>query len=127
MSDSNRETGVVWSPSDVTHLVAYEASLSCSQESGEGYSFSPSSPSASGLVAKREQCSSGLTIASPSTHSTNFYRHLKRRMGRTLWRLHGKRRLVRSRKSPPHQPFGAKSSFSWPSRVLSIFAGTRLF
>ena len=64
----------------------------------------PFSPSTSGL---REQCSSGPTVTSPSTRSTNIYRRLKRRLGHTLRGLHCKRCLVRPRKSPPHQLFGA--------------------
>ena len=40
--DSNRETGVVRSPSHVTHSVASEASLACSRESGKGHSLPPS-------------------------------------------------------------------------------------
>ena len=88
-SDSNRETGVVRSPSHATHSVASEASLACSRESGNGHSFAPFSPSTSGLVAKREQCSSEPTVISPSTRSTNsnegWGAHLGDSTARGVW------------------------------------------
>ena len=68
-SDSNRETGVVGSPSHATYSVVSEASMACSRESGKGYSSSPFTPSTSGLVAKRERCSLGTAFTPPSTRS----------------------------------------------------------
>ena len=122
-SDSNRETGMVRSPSHAAHSVASEASLACSRESGKGHSFASFSPCTPRLVVKREQCSSGPTITSPSTRSTGIYRRLKRGLGRTLRALHCKRHLVRPRKSPPHQLLGTKSSFSGPQEFRASLQG----
>ena len=63
-------------------------------------------------MVKREQSTSGSTIASPSICSTKVYRCLKLRLGRTLRGLHCKRCLVNYRKSPLHQISGVKSSLS---------------
>ena len=103
----NREAGMVRSPSHETNTVASETTLAYTGGSGKDHSIAPFPPSTPGLVVKREQCSSGPTFASPSTCPSNVYRRLKLRLGRTLRGLHGKRRLVRHRKSPPHQPLGS--------------------
>ena len=122
-SNSNRETGVVRSPSHATHSVASETSLVCFGESGQGNFSSSFSPPTSGLVAKWEQCSSGTTFTPSSTHSADIYRCLKQRLGRTLRQLHCKRRLVRPRKSPTDQLFGTKSSFPGPQEFRASLQG----
>ena len=61
------------------------------------------------LVVGRRQCTTGPTLAPPSTHGSAFYRRLKRRLG-----LNCKRHLVTPRKSPPHKFLGVKSSPSGP-------------
>ena len=55
----------------------------------------------------------GSTLAPPSTHPADIYRRLKRRLGRTLRGLHGKRRLVRTRKS---------TSISWELKAILLRA-----
>ena len=64
---SNREAGIVRSPSYETHTVASEVTLARTGESREGHSIAPLSPATPRLVAKREQCSLGPAVAPPST------------------------------------------------------------
>ena len=111
------------SPSHEAHSVAFEAALAYPRKPVKGYSSPPLSPSTPRLVVKREQCTAGPTIAPPSTRSPNVYRRLKRRLGRTLRGLHCKRRLVRPRKSPPHQSFGIKSSLPGPQEFQVSLQG----
>ena len=53
------------------------------------------------------------------TCSANFYRHIKRSVGRSLRRAHYKGNLVPSREQAAHKPLRAKSSFSSSKRVLN--------
>ena len=105
----HRETGMGRSPPHETRSVAPEATLACGRESGKEYSNSPSTP---GLVVRREQCTQGSALAPPATRPTDIYRRLKRRLGRTLTGIHSKRRLVGTRKPPPHQFLGTQGSSS---------------
>ena len=102
---SNGKAGMVRSTSHEAHPMALEATLACSQSSGEGYSGSSSSSPPSRLVVGREQCAEGPTPAPPSTRCSAVYRRLKRRLGCTLRGLHCKRRLASHKKLPPHQFF----------------------
>ena len=107
--DSNGETGVVRSSTHETDPIAPQEALACTGGFGQedpGPHCSPSSPR---LVVGRKECASRPTFASSASRSTSFYRRIKRRLGRSLRRLHSKRRLVRARKSPPYKFFGTKS------------------
>ena len=59
--------------------------------------------------------------ASRCIPSNMLSRCLKRRLGHTLMGLHCKRCLVKHRKSPPHQLYGVKSSFSGPQEFRASF------
>ena len=120
----NRKTSMGRSPPHETHSVASEATLACPRKFGKGYSNSPPSPSTSRLVARRGQYSQGSTLAPPSTRSANIYRRLKRRLGRTLRGVHGKRRLVRTRKPSPHQFLGVKSRSTGPQEFRASLQGS---
>ena len=63
-------------------------------------------------VAGGKQCASRSTITPYKTCSANFYRCIKKRVGRSLKRAHCKRYLVPSRKQTAHKSFRAKSSLS---------------
>ena len=110
----NRKTGMGRSPPHETHSVASEATLACTREFGKSYSSPPLSPPTSRLMARGGQYSQGSALAPPSTRSADIYRCLKRRLGRTLRGVHGKRCLVRTRKPPPDQFLGVKSSVTGP-------------
>ena len=71
------------------------------------------------VVAGGKQCTSRSTITPSKTCSANFYRHIKRRVGHSLRRVHCKRYLVPSRKQAAHKQFRAKSSLSSSKRVSS--------
>ena len=103
--------------------MAPEATLAHTRDSGKGHSLAPLSPSTPKLVVRQEQCTSGPTVAPPSSRSSNVYRCLKRRLGRTFRGLHCKRRLVRSRKSPPHQASGVESSLPGPQEFRASLQG----
>ena len=94
--------------------MAPEVALACPRELGEDYSNSSFSPSTLGLVAKQGKRSPGSVLTPPSTHPTDIYRCLKRRLGRTLRRLHSKRHLVKAKKSPSHKLFGVKGGAASP-------------
>ena len=103
--------------------MASEATLAHARESGKGHSVASLSPATPRLVVKREQCTLGPTVASPSTHSSKVYRRLKLRLGRTLRGLHCKRCLVNYRKSPLHQLSGVKSNLSGPQEFRTSLQG----
>ena len=88
--------------------MALEATLACPRGFGKKHSDSPVTPSTPRLVVGQEQCTTGPTVAPPSTCYSAAYRRLKRRLGRTLRGLHCKRRLVSLRKSPPHKFLGVE-------------------
>ena len=69
------------------------------------------------MVARRKQCASRSTITPHKACSANFYRRIKRRMGRSLKRAHCKGFLVSSGKQAAHKSPGAKSSFLGFERV----------
>ena len=120
----HRETGMGRSPPHGTGSVAPKATLACAREPGKDYSNSPLSPSTPGLVVRREQCTQGAAFAPPATRPTDIYRRLKRRLGRTLRGIHSKRRLVGTRKSPPHQFLGTQGSSSGSQEFRAAVQGT---
>ena len=120
---SDRDTSFIRLPSHEAHPVVLEATLACSGVSGKGHSVAPFSSSSPRLVVDREQCNSGPAVAPLATRSANGYRCLKRKLGCSLRGLHGKRHLVRSRKSPPQKFFGVKSSVSGPQEFRASLQG----
>ena len=105
------------------HPVALEATLARSGGSRKGHSIAPVSSSSPRLVVGREQCTARSASASSAARSAVVYRRLKRRLGCSLRGLHCKRHLVRTRKSPPHKFFGAKSSVSGPQEFRASLQG----
>ena len=119
----NGEAGVVRSSPHETHPMALGETLACSGESGKGHSSSPVSPSSPRLVVAREQCAAGPAFAPTSARSSNLYRRLKRRLGRSLRRSHSKRRLVGARKSPAYKFSRAQGRFSGPQEFRASLQG----
>ena len=107
-----------------TGAVASKKTLACAGEPGKDYSGSPFSSPTPGMVVGRDQCAKRATLAPPSARPTDFYRRLKRRLGRTLRGIHSKRRLVRNRKSPSHQLFGTQGSSSGSQEFREAVQGT---
>ena len=69
-------------------------------------------PPSSKVVAGGRQCATRSTITPSKTCSANIYRHVKRRVGRSLRRAHCKGNLVPTREQVIHKPLGAESSIS---------------
>ena len=82
---------------------------------GDSYPQVPAPPYT--MVAGRRQCTHGPTITPNKTWAANFYRCIKRRVGRSLRRAHCKRNLVPSGKQAAYNLFGTKSSLSSLKRV----------
>ena len=122
--DSHRETGVVRLPPHEANPMASPEALACAGGFRQGNSGFPCSPPSPGLVVGRKECVSRPTIASSASRPASFYRRIKRRLGCSLRRLHSKRRLVGTRKSPPYKLFGTKSSVSGPQEFRASLQGS---
>ena len=122
--DSNRETGVVRSPTHATNPMAPQEALAGTGDFGQGDSGPPYPPPSSGLVVGGKECTPRPTITSNASRSASFYRRIKRRLGRSLRGLHSKRRLVRTRKSPPYKLLGTKSSLPGSQEFRASLQGS---
>ena len=69
------------------------------------------------MVATGRQCSHRPTITPNKTCSANLYRRIKRRVGRSLKRIHCQRDLVTARKQVAYKLFGTQGSVSCLERV----------
>ena len=98
--DGHGEAGLLRSTSHETFAMAPQEALACPRSFGKGDPSPSISPSSLGLVVGRKQCSERATPAPSSARRSTIYRRLKRRLWRTLRRLHCKRRLVSFGKSP---------------------------
>ena len=115
--NSYRKTGPPRPPTHAAHLVASQEQLEGSRVNGKSHSNPQIPPPSSKMVAGGKQCAQRSTITSTKTCSSVIYRHLKRRLGRSLKRAHCKRGLVTSRKQVAHKFFGAKGSIFSPEKV----------
>ena len=97
-SDSHRETGGVGTPSHATYSVAFKEALACPRNSREDNSPAKVSPCSSEVVVGPRQSSERSTITPITACPPAVYRCLKRRLGRTLTRLHCKRPLDQVRR-----------------------------
>ena len=115
--DSYRKSGSSGPPTHATHPVASQKQLEGSRVTGKSYPSSQIPPPSSRVVAGGEQCAPRSTITPTKTCSTAVYRHLKRRLGRSLKRAHCKRGLVASGKQASHKFFGTKGGLLSPKEV----------
>ena len=69
------------------------------------------------MEARRRQCPHRPAITPYATCSAHLYRHIKRRVGRSLKRVHCQRNLVPTGKQITHKLPGTKSSLSGSKRV----------
>ena len=121
---SHRKAGLVRSPSYEAHSMAPEVTLARSGGVGKDYPIAKISTPAPGSVVRREKCHPGATAASRRPCSTDVYRSLKRRLGHTLRGLYCKRRLVRTRKSPPYKLSRVESSVPGPQGLRASLQGS---
>ena len=120
--DSHGEAGLLRSPSHETFAMAPQEELACPRSFGKGDPSPSISLPSLGLVVGRKQCSERATSAPSSARRSTIYRRLKRRLGRTLRRLHCKRRLVPSRRSPSYKFSRDESS---PSGLTTVRASVQ--
>ena len=114
---SHRKTGSPRPTTHETYTVAPQKQLEGTRISGEGYPSTEVPAPALTMVARRRQGSSRPTFTPNKTCSANFYRRIKRRVGRSLKRVHYKRVLVDTGKQAAHKPSRTKSSFPSIERV----------
>ena len=114
---SNRKTSPLRASSHETHTVALEKQLEGSRITGKSDPGPQIPPPPSEVVAGGKQCASRSTITPSKTCSANLYRHIKRRVGRSLRRAHCKGNLAPSREQVAHKSLRPKSSISGSKRV----------
>ena len=116
-SHSNRKASPPRATPHETHTVALEKQLEGSRVTRKGDSSPQVAPPPPKVVAGGKQSGTRSTITPSKTCSANIYRHIQRRVGRSLKRAHCKGNLVPSRKQAAHKSFRAKSSLSSSKRV----------
>ena len=108
----HRETSTSRSPAHEANPMALKKPLEGTGVTRKGDSRTQVSPSPSAMVAGGRPCATRSTITPTKTCSANLYRHIKRRVGRSLKRAHRKGNLVPSGKQTTHKLPGIKSSLS---------------
>ena len=108
--NSHRETSSPRPVTHETHTMASQKQLEGTGIPRKGYPSAQIPAPTLTLVAKRKQCASRPTITPSTTCSANFYRRIKRRVGRSFKRVHCKGVLVSAEKQAAHQLPGTESS-----------------
>ena len=116
-SNSHRGASPLRSTSYEIHTVALEEQLEGTGITRKGHTRPQVAPPSLKVVAGGKQCASRSTITPSKTCSADIYRHIKRRVGRSLKRTHCKGNLVPPRKQVAHKSLGTKGSLSGPKRV----------
>ena len=106
--NSHRETSSPRPVTHETHTVASQKQLEGTGIPRKGYPSTQIPAPTLTVVAKRKQCASRSTITPHKTCSANFYRRIKRRVGRSFKRVHCKRVLVSAGKQTAHKLPGTK-------------------
>ena len=114
---SNRKASPPRSAPYETHTVALEKQLEGPRITRKGDTSSQVTPPSLKVVAGGKQCSTRSTITPTKACSADLYRHIKRRVWRSLKRTHCKGNLVPSRKQIAHKPSGTKGGLSGLKRV----------
>ena len=97
-SHSNRKASPPGATPHEAHTMALEKQLEGPRITRQGDPGPQVAPPPPKVVAGGKQCAHRSTITPSKTCSANFYRRIKRRMGRSLRQAHCKRHLVPSRK-----------------------------
>ena len=108
--NSHRETSSPRPVTHETHTVASQKQLEGTGIPREGHPSTQIPAPTLTMVAKRKQCAPRSTITPHKTCSANFYRRIKRRVGRSFKRVHCKRVLVGAGKQAAHKLPGTESS-----------------
>ena len=119
-SHNNRKASPPRATPHEAHTVALEKQLEGPRITRQGDPGPEVAPPPPKVVAGRKQYAHRSTITPSKTCSANFYRRIKRRVGRSLRQAHCKRHLVPSRKQSAHKSFRAKNSLSSSKAVPSL-------
>ena len=112
ITDSHRETSSPRATTYETHTVASQKKLENTRISGQDHSSTLIPAPTSAVVAGGKQCAPRSTLTSSKACSANFYRRIKRRVGRSLRRTCCQRVLVSPRKQAAYKLSRTKSSSS---------------
>ena len=118
--------GKAGSPRQITHeahSMAFQKQLENTGIPRKGDSSTQVFTSPFTMVATGKQCPHRPTITPHATCSANLYRRIKRRVGRSLKRVHCPGKLVPTGKQATHKLSGAQSSFSSLKRVSRSMRG----
>ena len=113
----HRKAGTFGQATHETHTVASQEQLESTRNTVEDHPHPKVTPPTPKMVAGGKQCCYRSSFTPSSTCSANIYRHIKRRVGRSLKRVHGKGKLVTPRKQIAHKLPRVKSSFSGFKRI----------
>ena len=116
-ANSHRKTSSLRPVTHETHSVAPQKQLEVTGISREDHPSTQVPAPTFTLVAGRMQCPPRTTITPHEARSANIYRRLKRRVGRSLKRVHCKRVLVGAGKQAAHKLLRTQSGVSGPQRV----------
>ena len=116
-TDGHRKTSTPGPTAHETDSVASQKQLENTGILGETDSSAQISTSSFAMVAEGRQCPHRPATTPYATRSANLYRRIKRRVGRSLKRVHCQRNLVTTGKQTAHKLFGTKSSLSGSKRV----------
>ena len=114
---SNRKTGTPGETPHETHSVAPQKTLGGPRISRKGDSSSKVPSPAPSMVDQVDKCLTRPASAPFASCHSNLYRRLKRRLGCSLRRLHSKRHLVSSRKSPSYKLPRTKSCLTGLKKI----------
>ena len=116
-TDSHRKTSSLRPPTHETHTVASQKQLESTRIPGKGYSSTQVTSPTLAMVATGREHPTRPTLTPHKACSADFYRRIKRRVGRSLKRAHCKGVLVSARKQATYKLSGTKSSLSSLKRV----------
>ena len=116
-TDSHRKTSSLRPPTHETHTVASQEQLESAGISGKDYSSPQVTSPTLAMVATGQEHPTRPTLTPHKTCSADFYRRIKRRVGRSLKRAHCKGVLVSARKQAAYKLSGTKSSLPSLKRV----------
>ena len=116
-ADSHRKTSSLRPITHETHSVASQEQLEGTGISRKDHPSTQVPASTLTMVARGKQCAPGSAITPHKACSADIYRRIKRRVGRSLKRVHCKRILVGAGKHTAHKLSKAQSGVFGPQGV----------
>ena len=121
--NSHRKTGSSRQITNEADSMASQKSMENTRILRKGDSSTQDFTSPFTMVAAGKQCPHRTTITPHATCSASLYRRIKRRVGRSLKRVHCQRKLVPTGKQATHKLSGAQSGSSSLTRVSRSLRG----